>query len=92
MDFATFKLYKASKMEDSKNGNYRIEGNLTIIAYSNVISLPVTILEKKDKIYLEGKMSINRSLWKLNDPKNSEESEHIGQTIDLFLNFEGELK
>jgi polyisoprenoid-binding protein YceI len=92
MDFATFKLYKASKIEDSKDGNYRIEGNLTIIAYSNVISMPVTILEKKDKIFLEGKLSMNRSLWKLNDPKNSDPSTHIGQTIDLYLNFEGEKK
>lgn len=91
MDYATFKLFKSSKLENSKDGNYRIEGNLTIIGYSNTVSMPVMILEKKDKVYLEGKISLNRTLWKLNDPDNSE-MEHIGHTIELYLNLEGELK
>lgn len=91
MDYATFKLYKSSKLENSKDGNYRIEGNLTIIGYSNTVSMPVMILEKKDKIYLEGKISLNRTLWNLNDPEDTEK-EHIGHTIELYLNLEGELK
>ena len=90
MDYASFKLFKASKLENSKDGNYRIEGNLTIIGYSNTVGMAVMISEKKDKIYLEGKISLNRTLWKLNDPENSE-IEHIGHTVELFLNLEGEL-
>jgi len=92
MDFAVFKMYKASKVAESKDNEYRMEGNLTIIGYSNTISIPVIIVEKKDKIYVEGKLSMNRALWNLNNPKDSERTVQIDQTIELYFNLEGEIK
>jgi polyisoprenoid-binding protein YceI len=92
MDFAVFKMYKSDILENSKDGNYRIEGALTIIGYSNTISLPVTILEKKGRVYLDGKLTINRALWELNNPKGSNPEQHIGQTIELYIHLEGALK
>jgi polyisoprenoid-binding protein YceI len=92
MDFAVFKMYKSSKVGDGKDRTYRIEGDLTIIGYSNTISIPVVVVEKKKKVYIEGKLSMNRSLWNLNNPKDSEIKEHIEQTIDLYFKLEGEIK
>ena len=92
MDFAVFKMYKSESMENSKDGNYRMEGALTIIGYTNNISLPVMILEKKDKIYVEGKITLNRSLWHLNNPKDYDPKTLIDQTIELYINLEGEKK
>lgn len=92
MDFSVFKMYKSAKMPDSKDGNYRLEGALTIIGYTNNISLPVMVLEKKEKVYVEGKITMNRSLWKLNNPAEGKPEDYIGQTIELYVNLEGEKK
>lgn len=92
MDFAVFKMYKSSKIENTEDGSYRVQGVLTIIGYSNEISIPVTIIEKKKKVYVEGRLSMNRALWNLNNPTDSEVTEHIDLTIELFLKLEGEIK
>ena len=90
MDFAVFKMYKSESIDNSKDGNYRIEGALTIKGYSNNISLPVMLLEKKDKIYIEGSVTLNRSLWHLDNPKDYDPNAVIDQTVELFFNLEGE--
>ena len=92
MDFAVFKMYQSSVLHNSKDGNFRVEGALTIKGYSNNISLPATILEKKKKIYLDGSFTMNRSLWELSNPKDSEQKNLIGQTIEIYIHLEGELK
>ena len=92
MDYAVFKMNKATVIENSKDGNFRLDGELTIIGYSNVISINVTISEKKDHVYVEGKLSLNRALWHLNNPSDEDQKSAIEQTIDLYLNLEGELK
>ena len=90
MDFAVFKMYKSEKIENEDDYNYRIEGQLTIIAYAQTVSLPVVIEEKKGKISIEGKLSINRSLWHLENPSDGNPELYLDQTIDLYITLVGE--
>jgi len=73
MDYAVFKMYSHEKIEKSKEDQFLVEGDLTIKGYSNKVNFPTTIKRKKNEILAEGTFTMNRSLWKLDNPKLSED-------------------
>lgn len=91
MDFAVFKMYKSEATGKEGDGKFNVEGNLTIIGYSNTISLPVTIAEKKGKLYGEAVFKFNRTLWNLND-NVADRKEAIDPVISLYIHLEGDPK
>jgi polyisoprenoid-binding protein YceI len=74
MDYAVFKMYESKPLENSKDGNYFIKGNLSIIAFSNEISFPVFMEVKKGKLIIEGSFPINRDIWNLKNPVEKDET------------------
>ena len=87
MDYAVFKMYESKVLGKSKDGNYLIKGNLTIIAYSNEVSFPVFIEVKKGKLTAEGNFSINRDLWNLKNPEEKEEERVHSMESKVVLSF-----
>ena len=92
IDFAVFKLFRAEKSTGAQSGNYTVEGSLTIIGYTNNISLPVNVSVKKDRVFINGSVSLNRDLWNLKNPVEGKAQDYMDQTIELIINLEGQLK
>lgn len=92
MDYAVFKLGQAFPMKGENGNEFQVNGELTIIGYSNKIAMPVSIVEDEKNIRLEAKVGINRALWNLKNPTDGERKTYIDQTIGLQINLEGKLK
>lgn len=90
MDFATFKMYESSPLENDKNGNFRIKGQLTIKGYTHDVELPVMITTEKDKLTGDGGFTMNRRLWKLDNPTDNEKVYSMSYTVKLLVHLEGE--
>ncbi len=91
MSFATFKMFKSEKYKGEDDYDYQIEGQLTIIGYSQTITIPVSVKEKKGKIYAQGDFTLNRALWNLNNPTIENPELYMDQTIMLNIYLEGDL-
>ena len=86
MDYAVFKMSSSDVLSDSKEGNYKIKGNLTIIGYSNEVNFPLFIEVKKGKLTAEGGFKLNRDLWNLKNPKKADDTYYTMEST-MSLNF-----
>ena len=93
MDYAAFKMLNQEALTDSKDGNFNVEGSLSIKGYTNNVSFPVFLELKKEKIMAKGSIPLNRMLWNLKDPVEEDGKliYHMDAMVQLYFNLEGML-
>ena len=91
MDYAVFKMFKQEVLTDSKEGNFNVEGRLSIKGFSNNVRFPIFLEIKKEKIMATGTIPINRLLWDLKDPVEEDGKliYHMDGMVKLYFKVEG---
>ena len=86
-------MLKSNSLKDSKEGNYFIEGQLTIKGYSNAVSFPILMEIKGEQLFATASVPLNRSLWELKEPLNEEGNliYNMDGMVNLDINIEANL-
>ena len=62
---SVFKIYKIIPIKDNEEYTHTLEGALTIKGYTNPLNFPVKLEMKKEKVYISGKTSVDRTKYNI---------------------------